>query len=324
MRKRMLPNSDVAVSSLGLGTATWGFPGMEDDSIAQLRAFADAGGTLIDTAHVYGKGGSELVIGKTLEQFLNRDDFVLATKCGVVPGKHPMALDASRPRMLDQLDESLRRLRVEYIDLWQVHAWDDNAPVEETLGAIDTAITAGKVRAGGVCNYTSRQFKAAMAVPGVATSSVATLQVEYSLAERHVEAKVVPAALESGVGILPWAPLGRGVLTGKYLPGIPEEKKESRFFGWYVKDYATSEGNAVIAREVVRCAEELGVSPAAVALSWVRDRPGVIAPLVGARSAAQLAESLSSASLELPGEIRRRLDSVSAKPVESDPAPVAG
>lgn len=316
MRKRMIACGELEVSRLGLGTATWGFPGTEDDAVNQLRTFADAGGTLIDTAYNYGKGESERIIGDVLAKVLKREDFVIATKSGVVPGRHPMRIDASRERLLVQLEESMRRLRVEHVDLWQVHAWDDSVPIEETLGALESAIKAGKVRVGGVCNYRSSHLEQVVAAQySIGNAMLATLQLEYSLLQRNVERRVLPAARRLNLGILPWGPLGRGVLTGKYLSGIPESKKKSFFFGWYVQDYAADIRCAHVVSEVVRSAEELGIAPAAVALSWLRDRPGVIAPLIGARSVTQLVESLFSESLDLPEEIRQRLDMVSAVPV---------
>jgi aryl-alcohol dehydrogenase-like predicted oxidoreductase len=304
------------VSRLGLGTATWGFGDTEDDSVAQLRLFADAGGTLIETANVYGNGESECVIGRALAKELRRDDFTLATKAGLVPGKPPLRTDASRARMLSELEGSLRRLRVDHVDLWLVHTWDRRVPVEETLEAIDTAMQDGKVRAAGLCNYSGWQTALAATVQqlrGAAPLSV--VEVEYSLVQRGIDREVRPAARELGLGVLPWAPLGRGVLTGKYLDGVPEAKRGSRFFQWYVRDYTADPARVGIVREVVACARELGLTPVAVALAWVRDRPGVCAPLVGARTAEQLSASLSAESVELPESIRKRLDAVSAIPL---------
>lgn len=316
MRKRRLPYSDIEVSRLGLGTATWGFGDTEDDSVAQLRLFAEAGGSLIETANVYANGESECVIGRALARNLRRDDFTLATKAGLVPGKPPLRTDASKARMLSELEGSLRRLRVEHVDVWLVHAWDWQVPIEETLEAIDTAMTAGKVRAAGVCNYSGWQTARAATVQqlrGMAPLSV--VEVEYSLVQRGIDREVRPAARELGLGVLPWAPLGRGVLTGKYLDGVPEAKRDSRFFQWYVRGYTADPARTAVVGEVMACARELGTTPIAVALAWVRDRPGVCAPLVGARTADQLSASLASESVDLPEAIRARLDAVSAIPL---------
>jgi aryl-alcohol dehydrogenase-like predicted oxidoreductase len=316
MKKRKFSGGAIEVSRLGLGTSTWGFTGTEDDSAAQLRLFADAGGTLIETANVYGNGGSERVIGDLMSTVFTRADFVIATKAGLVPGKPPLKTDASAKRLLAELDGSLRRLQTDHVELWQVHAWDYAVPIEETLRAIDTAISSGKVIAAGVCNYCGWQTaKAATVAQFRGSAQLATLEVEYSLLQRGIEREVVPAAHEFGIDILPWAPLGRGVLTGKYASGVPAAKQGSKFFRWYVEKYATDERCAKIVHEVLLCARELAVSPAVIALSWVRDQPRVIAPLVGARTAEQLAESLKSESVELPEAIRQRLDTVSATPI---------
>jgi aryl-alcohol dehydrogenase-like predicted oxidoreductase len=315
VRRRRLPHSDIDVSRLGLGTATWGFSD-PDDSVAQLRLFADAGGTLIETANVYGNGECERIIGRTLAKDLRRDNFTLATKAGLVPGKPPLRTDASKARMLAELDGSLARLQVDHVDVWLVHAWDRQVPVEETLAAIDTAVTAGKVRVAGSCNYSGWQTARAATVQqlrGVAPLSV--LEVEYSLVQRGIDREVRPAAKELGLGVLPWAPLGRGVLTGKYLDGVPEAKRDSKLFQWYVRGYTVDDARVRIVRETVECARQLSTTPAAVALAWVRDRPGVCAPLVGARTVDQLSASLASESVELPNAIRERLDAVSAIPL---------
>ncbi|MFE5571156.1 aldo/keto reductase [Amycolatopsis japonica] len=316
MEKRKSSGGAFEVSRLGLGTSTWGFKGTEVDSAAQLRLFADAGGTLIETANVYGNGGSESVIGDLLSKVFDRADFVIATKAGLVPGKPPLKTDASAKRLLTELEGSLQRLRTDHVELWQVHAWDYAVPIAETLQAIDTAIASGKVIAAGVCNYCGWQTAKAATIQQLrGQAPLVTAEVEYSLLQRGIEREVIPAAHEFGIDILPWAPLGRGVLTGKYASGIPVAKGDSKFFRWYVEKYATDERCGKIVHEVLLCAQELAVSPVVVALSWVRDRPRVLAPLVGARTADQLAESLRSESVVLPDEIRQRLDSVSATPI---------
>jgi len=314
MQTRQLPNDGPRVSRIGLGTSTW-FPGTEDDAAVQIRLFADAGGTLIDTSNVYGNGGSEEIIGTLLSSTFRRDDFVLATKAGMVPGKRPLGIDASCTTMLRELEISLRRLRTDHVDLWQAHTWDRKHPVEETLEAFDKAVSSGKARAVGCCNYVGWQTaKAATLQQAHGRTPLSTAQVEYSLIQRGVEREVVPATQELGLGLLPWAPLGRGVLTGKYHTGIPDERRNSKFFQWYVAEYATDERRWSIVAEVLRCAEELAVAPAVIALSWIRDRPGVIAPLVGARTADQLASSLAAEPFDLPAEHRERLDKVSDVP----------
>jgi len=316
MKQRTCTRGDVKVSRLGLGTATWGAGTSDDDAAAQLRLFADAGGTLLDTANVYGNSESEAVIGRLLAGTYSRGDFVLATKAGLVPGRHPLRTDASYARMLSELDNSLRRLGTDYVDLWQVHTWDREVPIEDTLGALDAAVSSGKARMIGICNFCGWQTATAATLQQLrGRPPLATVEVEYSLAQRGIEREVAPAAQQFGLDILPWAPLGRGVLSGKYRDGVPESRRDSTFFRWYVERYATSERLGRVIGELLACATELGQTPVAVALSWVRDRPGVLAPLVGARSAGQLADSLRSEDVELPQEIRQRLDKISAIPL---------
>lgn len=314
MKQRTFTHGDVRVSRLGLGTATWGATTSQDDAAQQLRLFLEAGGTLLDTANVYAE--SETVIGRLLAGAFRRGDFVLATKAGLVPGRHPLRTDASYARMLSELDNSLRRLGTDYVDLWQVHTWDREVPIEETMSALDAAVTSGRARMVGLCNFCGWQTATAVTVQRLRGGQpLATVEVEYSLAQRGIEREVAPAAREFRLDILPWAPLGRGVLSGKYRDGVPGSRRDSTFFRWYVERYATSERLGRVVGELLACAAELDQPPVAVALSWVRDRPGVLAPLVGARSAAQLVDSLRSEDVELPEEIRQRLDKISATPI---------
>jgi aryl-alcohol dehydrogenase-like predicted oxidoreductase len=310
---RSLGRSGLQVSRLGLGTMTWGRDTDADDAAAQLSDFVEAGGTLLDTADVYADGESERVIGKLLHGVVARDEVVLATKAVGRPPGSPRRRDASRGHLLRALDASLARLGVEYVDLWQLHAWDGDTPLDETLSALDTAVTSGRTRYVGISNYTGWQTaKAAtwqLAVPGRAP--LISTQVEYSLLHRGVEREVLPAAADLGLGVLPWSPLGRGVLTGKYRGGRPADSRAaSPNFARFVEPYL-DEAAAGVVNAVHAAADGLGVAPLVVALAWVRDRPGVVAPIVGARTAAQLRGSLEAEALVLPEEIRTALDDVS-------------
>lgn len=292
---------------------TWGRDTDADDAAAQLSDFVEAGGTLVDTADVYADGESERVIGRLLGSVVSRGDIVLATKA---VGREPGAVrrrDASRGHLLRALDASLARLGVEYVDLWQMHAWDGDTPLEETLAAIDTAVSSGRTRYAGISNYTGWQTaKAAtwqLAAPG--RTPLISTQVEYSLLQRGVEREVIPAAADLGLGILPWSPLGRGVLTGKYRGGRPADSRAaSPHFSRFIEPYLDEAAGGVV-NAVHAAADGLGVAPLVVALAWVRDRPGVVAPIVGARTAAQLRGSLETEALSLPEEIRTALDDVS-------------
>jgi len=305
------------VSRLALGTMTWGRDTDEDDAAAQLIAFREAGGTLVDTADVYSGGESERVLGRLLAEVVDRDEVLVATKAYGETGAGPMGRGTSRGHLLSALDASLRRLQLDHVDLWQLHAWDPVTPWEEAMAALDTAVASGRVRYAGVSNYAGWQLAATAthqrSWPGRAP--LVSTQVEYSLLERGVEREVVPAARELGVGLLPWSPLGRGVLTGKYRNGSPADSRgASAHFAGFVAPYLADAAASVV-DSVLTAADGLGVSPVAVALAWVRDRPGVVAPIVGARTAAQLSASLAAESVELPPEIRSALDDVSAPSV---------
>jgi aryl-alcohol dehydrogenase-like predicted oxidoreductase len=296
---------------------TWGRDTDDDDAAAQIRAFRDAGGTLIDTAASYADGESERVIGRLLRDVVPRDEIVLATKAGISRRTGERVVDVSRRALLDALDESLVRLGVSHVDLWQVHTWDDGTPLEESLSALDVAVTTGRTRYVGISNFSGWQTARAAtwqaAWPGRAR--LTSTQMEYSLLERGVEREVVPAALDAGLGLLPWSPLGRGVLTGKYRQGRPADSRAAspafeRFVGRYLDDRS-----AGIVEAVATAADGLGCSPLAVSLAWVRDRPAVTAPIVGARTVGQLLGSLQAEPLELPESIRLALDDVSEPPL---------
>ncbi len=320
MEQRQLGRCGLRVSRLGLGTMTWGRDTDEHDAREQLEAFTDAGGTLLDTAAGYADGDSERLIGSMLGRVVPRADVVLATKAGIFRRTGERVVDVSRRALLDTLDESLDRLGTDHVDLWQVHTWSDSVPVEETLGALDTAAASGRARYVGISNYTGWQtgWSAAHQAAWPGRAPLASTQVEYSLLARDVEQEVMPAATRLGLGMLAWSPLGRGVLTGKYRTGTPADSRAaSPHFADFVSRYLQAPARRVV-EAVCTAADGLGVQPLEVALSWVRDRPGVTAPIIGARTAAQLRGSLSVEDVELPGEIRAVLDEVSI-PMRDDP-----
>ena len=313
MQQRFLGATGLSVSRLGLGTMTWGRDTDEHEAREQLVAFVGAGGTLVDTAAGYTDGDSERLIGTLLGDVVPRDEVVLATKAGIGRRGGERFTNASRGHLITSLEASLRRLGVDHVDLWQVHTWVEDAPLEETLSALDHAVTSGKASYVGVSNYNGWQSARAAtwqrAVPGRAP--IASNQVEYSLLNRAAEAETVPAARALGLGILPWSPLGRGVLTGKYRSGTPADSRAaSPHLSTFVGRYLGGEHQRVV-EAVARAADGLGWSSLEVALAWVRDRPGVTAPILGARTSAQLRESLTVEECELPSEIRQALDDVS-------------
>lgn len=313
MQQRYLGNTGLQVSRLGLGTMTWGRDTDEHEARDQLVSFVEAGGTLLDTAAGYGYGDSERVIGSLIGDVVPRDDLVLATKAGIGRRRGERATNGSRGFLLRELDASLKRLKVDHVDLWQVHTWVPDVPLEETLSALDFAVSTGRASYVGISNYTGWQSAQAAtwqrAVSGRAV--LASNQVEYSLLSREVEAEVIPAAAALGLGILPWSPLGRGVLTGKYRTGTPADSRAaSPHFAPFVGKHLNERSQRIV-EAVFRAGEGLGWTPLEVALAWVRDRPGVTAPIIGARTAEQLKASLLVEECELPSEIVAALDDVS-------------
>jgi aryl-alcohol dehydrogenase-like predicted oxidoreductase len=318
MEQRMLGRSGLKVTRLGLGTMTWGRDTDEHEAADQLKAFLEAGGTLLDTAAGYGDGESERLIGQLLASVVDRDDVVLATKAGISRRTGERLVDTSRRALLDALDGSLQRLGADHVDLWQVHTWSDDVALEETLGAVDHAVATGRARYAGISNYSGWQTAQAVtfqrAWPGRAP--VISTQMEYSLLQRGIEREVLPCAAAFGLGVLPWSPLGRGVLTGKYRTGVPADSRAaSPHFAAFIERYLDDRSRSIV-DALHTAAEGLDATPVEVALAWVRDVPGVTAPIVGARTAAQLRGSLTSERLTLPTEIRSALDDVSAPSID--------
>jgi aryl-alcohol dehydrogenase-like predicted oxidoreductase len=296
---------------------TWGVETDQDEAAAQLLTFHEHGGTLVDTAASYGYGDAETMLGTFLGDLIPRDELVIATKAGITRRREDNGrlIDASRGALLRQLDVSLRRLGTDHVDLFHVHTVDDTVPFDETLGALDFIVASGRARYVGVSNYCGWRLARAVthqaAVPGRAP--IVADQMRYSLLDRGIEREVVPAAEELGVGIFPYSPLGGGVLTGKYRDGVPAD---SRAAGQRPLPLDERPGAAGIVEAVATAAEGLATSPVAVALAWLRDRPGVVAPIIGARTLGQLTAALASEVLDLPHEIADALDDVSAPRIE--------
>ncbi|MFG2823196.1 aldo/keto reductase [Kitasatospora sp. NPDC048365] len=313
MEQRHLGRTGLRVSRLGLGTMTWGRDTDEHEAAEQLKAFVDAGGTLVDTADVYADGGAEYLLSRLTDGLVPRSELVIATKAGST-GATGRRFDTSRGHLLSALDASLRRLGTDYVDLWQVHAFDPATPGEETLHALDLAVASGRARYVGVSNYSGWQLAKAAAWqlghPG--RVPLAGTQMEYSLLQRGIEREVLPAALDAGIGVIASSALGRGVLTGKYRHGVPPESRgASPHLAGFVQPYLGERSRRIV-DALATAADGLASTPLKVALAWVRDRPGVASTLLGARTAAQLQTSLSVEALTLPGEIRGALDDVSA------------
>ncbi|WP_408899489.1 aldo/keto reductase [Nocardioides sp. R1-1] len=313
MQQRYVGASGLQVSRLALGTMTWGKDTDEHEARDQLAAFVEAGGTTVDTAAGYTDGRSEALLGSLLGDVVRRDELVLATKAGIWRRGSERRTDTSRSAMLRGLDTSLKRLGTDHVDLWQVHIWNDEVPLEETLGALDLAVSSGRATYVGISNFNGWQTARAVTLQEAAAgrARIAATQMEYSLVNRRIEREVLPAVEALGLGLLPWSPLGRGVLTGKYRSGTPSDSRAaSPVFAGFVDAYLDDHSRGIV-EAVARAADGLGWSPLEVALVWVRDAPGVTAPIVGARTAAQLTVALGSEEKVLPPEIRAALDDVS-------------
>jgi len=318
MDYRTLGHSGCAVSNLCLGTMTFGAETDEAGSHAQLDRFLEVGGTLVDTADVYSAGVSEEIIGRWLAARPAdvTEPVVLATKGRFPTDDHPNGAGLTNRHLTRALDASLRRLGVDAVDLYQVHAFDPWTPLEETLRTLDGFVRAGKIRYYGLSNFTGWQLtKAVHLAAALNVAAPVTLQPQYSLIVREIEWEIVPAVLDAGMGMLPWSPLGGGWLSGKYrrderptgdtrLGDNPERGMEA----W---DRRGTEQTWDVISAVQSVAEARGVSMAAVALAWVTDRPGVTSTILGARTLEQLEANLAAADLHLTAEETASLEEVS-------------
>ena len=314
MEKRRAGTSGLALSRLGLGTMTWGRDTDEIEAADQCRAFLDAGGNFIDTASTYGDGDSERVIGGLIGTLFNREEVIIATKAGIGFTDGVRSVDATRHALIAELDRSLARLGSDFVDIWQIHAWDDATPLDDTLSALDYAYTTGRARYVGVSNYCGWQIARAATKQqsNSMKAPLTTVQNEYSLLNRNVEIEILDAAQECGVGFLAWAPLARGVLTGKYRNGVPSDSRGAApHFAKHIEPYLDNRSSRIV-EAVAVAAEGLGYSPLEVALAWVRDAPGVTTSLIGARTGAQLRGVLKSEEISLPEIVRNALNDVSA------------
>jgi aryl-alcohol dehydrogenase (NADP+) len=326
MEYRTLGNSGCAVSNLALGTMTFGAESDEQVAHAQLDRFVAAGGTLIDTADVYARGASEEIIGRWLAARPAdvTEPVVLATKGRFPMGAAPNASGLSARHLIRALDASLRRLGVEAVDLYQVHAFDPWTPLEETLRTIDGFLRAGKIRYWGLSNFAGWQLtKVVHLARALGVAAPVTLQPQYSLLVREIEWEIVPAALDAGIGLLPWGPLGGGWLSGKYRrdqrPTGATRLGEDPGRGMEAWDRRSTDRTWDVIAAVQQVAEALGVSMAEVALAWVTDRPAVTSTILGARTVEQLEANLQAADLQLDAKHRELLDAASELPVGDYP-----
>jgi aryl-alcohol dehydrogenase-like predicted oxidoreductase len=321
MEYRRLGRSGLYVSALTLGTMTFGgqgaFSKVGSTDVAgarrQVDMCLDAGINLFDTANIYSDGESEQILGEAISG--RRDDLLLATKVRMPAGDDPNDTGLSRYHIIRQCEESLRRLRTDYIDLYQVHEWDGLTPLEETLEALDTLVRSGKVRYVGSSNYSGWQLMKALGISErLGLQRFVSQQIHYTLQAREAEYELVPLAIDQECSILVWSPLAGGLLSGKYRRD--QDAAEGRHVeGWDEPPVYDTDKLYDTVEVLVEIADGRGVSAAQVALSWLLGRPGVASVIVGARTDEQLADNLEAAELGLSEEERRRLDEVSAPPL---------
>jgi aryl-alcohol dehydrogenase-like predicted oxidoreductase len=317
MKYRTLGRSGLLVSELCLGTMTFGKGTDENDSISMIHQFMDAGGNFIDTADVYVEGTSEEFVGKAIQD--RRSEVVLATKVRMQVGPHPNDVGYSRKRILDGVEASLRRLKTDYIDLYQLHVWDHLTPIEETLRTLDDLVSSGKVRYIGCSNFYGWHLMKSLAVSDLNRYvKFVSLQQQYSLTNREMDREILSLCIEENIGVIPWAPLAGGFLSGKYeTKSVPEIGRFSRGltgeYGWNNK---ALDRNFVILNTVKEIAQQLNKTPAQVALNWLLNKEGITAPIFGARTLEQFEENMGCLGWSLSDEHWRQLDEVSSLPSE--------
>ena len=331
MRYRNLGRSGAAVSTQALGTMTFGAEADEATSFDLLDSFVERGGTLVDTADVYSTGVSEEIIGRWLAKHpTEAAQVVIATKGRFPMGEGPNDLGLSRRHLRTALEGSLRRLGVDHVDLYQMHAWDGLTPLEETLRFLDDAVAAGKISYYGFSNYLGWQLTKAVHVARAhGWTPPVTLQPQYNLLVRDIEHEVVPAALDAGVGLLPWSPLAGGWLTGKYerdvAPTGPTrlgDNPERGMEAWEARNADDRTWRVVDALRQV--ADESGARASQVALAWLAAQPAVTSVILGARSVEQLLDNMGAAELDLGEDALTRLTEASTPRVDDYPYGPAG
>lgn len=314
MELRKAGNSGLHISRLGLGTMTWGRDTDTHEAADQARAFIEAGGNFLDTASHYGDGDSERVIGGLIGTLFRREDVVIATKAGTTYEKGSLQTDTSRSSLMATLDRSLNRLGTDHVDVWQVQTWDSNVALEDTLSALDWAYASGRARYVGISNFSGWQSARAITLQesNSAKAPIASVQNEFSLLSRGVEADVLQCSVALNRAFIAWSPLGRGALTGKYRNGIPADSRAATpHFAPFIEPYLNEKPRRIV-EAVSVAAQGLGFSPLEVALAWVRDFPGVTSAVVGARTGAQLRGILASEEITLPEVVRNALNEISA------------
>jgi aryl-alcohol dehydrogenase-like predicted oxidoreductase len=323
MEYRQLGRSGLKVSALTLGTMTFGgkgrfaFVGKTNaaDASRMVDMALDAGVNLLDTSDIYSTGASEEIVGQTIKG--KRDNVLIATKARFPMGAGPNDAGLSRHHLIRACDASLSRLGVDHIDLYQVHEWDGLTPVEETMAALDSLVTSGKVRYIGVSNFCGWQLMKALgaAADRAGSARFVSQQIHYTLEAREAEYELVPISLDQGLGILVWSPLAGGLLSGKYRRGQTPEEGGRDFAGWKEPPIRDESRLYDIIELLVKIGEEHGTSAAEVALAWLLRRPAVASIVIGATNEAQLQTNLKSVELSLTDDDMERLNSASKLPL---------
>jgi aryl-alcohol dehydrogenase-like predicted oxidoreductase len=321
MHYRQMGKTGLRVSELCLGAMTFGRETTEEDSFKILDRFVEAGGNFIDTADVYSDGKSEEILGRWLKG-KNRDDFIIATKVRFRTGPGSNDIGLSRKHIMAGVENSLRRLGTDYIDIYQIHRWDRVTPIEETLSALNALVQAGKVRYLGASNVAGYQLQKAIDMSHInGWEPFTCLQPLYNLLDRSIEWELLPVCRAEGVGIIPWSPLRGGWLSGKYKRGMSAPPAGTRIEDAGKNNWGESWSNYANDRTwdvldaLLAVAQETGKTPAQVALNWVSNRPGVTSPIIGVRTMAHLEDNLGAAGWTLSSEQTARLDQSSDRPL---------
>jgi aryl-alcohol dehydrogenase-like predicted oxidoreductase len=322
MEYRQLGRSGLRISALTLGTMTFGGKGAfqqvgstgRDEARRIVDRSLDAGVNLIDTADVYSGGASEEIVASAIEG--RRERLLVATKARFPMGDGPNDAGLSRHHLIRACEASLRRLGVDHIDLYQMHEWDGQTPVEETVEALDTLVRQGKVRYVGCSNFSGWQLMKSLATADrMRAQRYVSQQIHYTLQAREAEYELIPAGLDQGVGVLVWSPLAGGLLSGKYRRDREAPAGSRQLSDWGEPPIRDQEALWKIVDELVEIADRHGVSAAQVALAWLLARPGVSSLVIGARTEEQLTDNLAAASLALDEHEHARLEAVSRPPL---------
>ncbi|MFI9503842.1 aldo/keto reductase [Nocardia sp. NPDC052566] len=318
MEQRTVGRSGLRVSRMGLATHTWGAQTDPDEAAVQLVAFAEAGGTLVETSPAYAGGAAQRILADLLGDLVPRDELVLSGSAGVVPviDTDPLTapqparptIDTSRRTLLHQLDRTLLELGTDYLDIWNVASWDARTPLDEVAATLEHAVRSGKVRYAGVRGFNAWQLASLAAI-----APITAAQTPYSLLARGAEAEFVPAAQHHGIGVIASTSLAGGILTGKYRDGVPADSRGADEATAAEIRHRLDDRATRVVEALVTAADGLATSPLAVALAWIRDRPGIASMIVGARDIGQLTGVMAAETLELPRAIAAALDDVSAR-----------